>query len=205
MSVPDKIYTANSSYRTDCCATETRELQNNAINSYELFDSQLVPCNSKTAMRSPEYQYEHVNLRAGIGYGLSDSCTIDQYSHLRNDPNQLTRDKCRMQLYTRVFFDGPNLRPGVIDSDQELGLIEGGYSSSQRDGVDFQCKRSLYVDGVARMTPMLDCIKKDVQNPKNIIPTWINGGEPTRDFVRRQEFLESCGYQNQGRNVKSTY
>ena len=194
MSKPDQIFTANCSYNTDNCAVETREKQNTAISSYELYNSQLVPCNSATAMRSPDCQYDHINLRANIGYGVSDSCTIDQYSLLRNDPHQMTRDRCHQQLFTRVFYDGPNLKPGIPDPITELELLEGGYSSTQNNGVDLPCKRTITVDGPKWFYPLIDCIKTEVQNPAHIVPPWINGGEPTRDFVRRQEFLNTCGY-----------
>jgi len=42
-------------------------------------------------------------------------------------------------------------------------------------------------------TPLVDCMK-DIQDPDHVVPTWTWGGEPTRDFVRRKEFLNRCGY-----------
>ena len=59
------------------------------------------------------------------GYGLSDDCLIDSYSMLRNDPKSLTHDKCKIQLFNRIFTSGPNLRCGKTNIDKELQLIEG--------------------------------------------------------------------------------
>jgi hypothetical protein len=40
--------------------------------------------------------------------------------------------------------------------------------------------------------PLVDCMK-DIQDPVHIVPVWVRGGDPTRDFVRRKEFMNRCG------------
>jgi len=44
-----------------------------------------------------------------------------------------------------------------------------------------------FFDG--QFTPMIDMLKKNIQNPKNLIPEvaangWIRGGVPSREYVR---------------------
>jgi hypothetical protein len=40
--------------------------------------------------------------------------------------------------------------------------------------------------------PILDCVK-EVQQPDHVVEPWIRGGDDTRSFVKRQEFLAACG------------
>lgn len=192
------MFLDDAKIRTDCCAKEAKDVQNTAMANYELYQYLPVPCASATAMRSPDFQYDHPNLRAGIGYGLSDSCTIDTYSGLRNDPAQLTRDRCKVQLFARMFQSVPCLKPGVFDSDKEMPLIEG-QDTSMLEGVLFQCKKTLSEVDYDRFTPLVPCLKDTVQNERNIVPPWKWGGENTRDAVRQAEFLQSCGYKFDGR------
>ena len=35
--------------------------------------------------------------------------------------------------------------------------------------------------------PLVDCMK-DIQNPDNIVPIWVNGGEDTRSYINRMNF-----------------
>lgn len=184
-------------YRTDCCAKETKDTQNENISQYTFYNSFLLPekCTSPN-MRSPDFQYDHVNLRAKIGVGLADDCLIDQYSYLRNNPEQLTRDRCHIQLYTRIFQACPNLRPGVVDPDQEMPLLQGT-SSTSLEGVKYPCKKTLMEMQTVHPTPLISCMQ-DIQDPKHIIEEkWVRGGDSTRDFVRRLEFMKKCSAQDQ--------
>ena len=47
--------------------------------------------------------------------------------------------------------------------------------------------------------PLLDCVK-DVQDPDNIVPKWVNGGEDTRSYINRAEFNKHCNWQGRNRN-----
>ena len=173
---------------SDSCANEAKDIQNEQIEKYELYYYLPVECDSAHA-RFPEFAYEHVNLTGRIGYGLSDSCTIDTYSELMSDPAQLTRDKCRIQLFTRIFTGCPNLRPGVGDPNAELDILSG--SSSDDNSPFGSCKREITEEQTYHPTPMLDCIKS-VQDPKHVVEPWTRGGDNTRDFIRRQEWLKQC-------------
>ena len=181
------MFLDGATYRTDCCAKDAKDNQNAAIVSHELYNYLPVACNTGV-MRTPGFQFDHPNLRGNIGYGLSDSCTIDTYSGLRNDPAQLTRDKCKIQLYERVFQGVPNLKPGTADPDMEMPILQGT-SSDDYEGTHYPCKKTLAESDYNRFTPLVKCLAGEVQNEKNIVPPWTWGGAPTRDMVRRQEYL----------------
>lgn len=181
---------------SDNCAAEARDVQNDHIEHYALYQYLPVDCHAPDA-RFPEFSYDHINLTGRIGYGLAEGCTVDSYSHLRNDPAQLTRDKCRIQLFSRIFTGGPNLRPGIGDPSKELDILAGSDSSDITGSAG--CKRAITELQTYNMTPMLDCIKP-VQDPKHIVEDWKRGGAPTRDLIRRKEWLEQCDTMTFGRH-----
>ena len=187
----DEIFLGNKRICSDSCAKEARDHNNDQIFNYELYQNIPIECQS-TSARFPTFAYDHVNLSGRAGYGVSDSCTIDTFSALRNDPSQLTRDRCRIQLFSRIFQGCPNLRPGIVDPDQEMPLVQGTSTTNNYEGVYYPAKRALTEYETKHPDPLLDC-SMSVQDPKHIIEPWTWGGEPTRDFVRRQEFLSSCG------------
>ena len=177
---------------SDECAKETKDVQNDGIYGYEMYQYLPIDCDkSGKIARFPSFAYDHVNLSGRAGYGVAEGCVVDSYSALRNDPAQLTRDKCRIQLFTRIFQGGPNLRCGVVDPDKEMPILQG---SGSRDlaGVQYPCSRTLMEQETNHPMPMLECIKP-VQSSEHIVEPWVRGGDPTRDFVRRQDFLNQCG------------
>jgi len=174
---------------SDDCSKEARDNQNDNIFNYEMYQYLPVDCDN-THARFPEFSYDHINLTGRIGYGMAEGCVIDSDSQLRNDPSRLTRDKCRIQLFERIFQGVPNLRPGVGDPSTELDILSG--SSSDELFGQAGCKREITEQQTYHPTPLLDCIKQ-VQDPKHIVEPFIRGGDNTRDYVRKQEFLEQCG------------
>jgi len=175
---------------SDDCAQEARDIRNEGIFGYETYQYLPVECDGEHA-RFPGFAYDHVNLRGRAGFGVSDGCVVDKYSELRNDPKQLTRDRCRIQLFSRIFQGCPNLRKGVVNPDDEMPILQGT-GSRDLDGYLFMCKKSITELETKHPVPMLDCIKQ-VQDPKHCVESWVRGGDPTRDFIRRQEFLQQCG------------
>ena len=185
------IFLNSKNYSTDCCAKEAKDAQNEQLENYFLYQYLPIKCESPN-MRSPDFQYDHPNLRARIGYGLADDCVVDQYSSLRNNPNQLTRDRCKIQLFERIFQGCPNLKPTVDDPGKELPLQQG-LSTTTLEGIRFSCKKTIMEEPTYKFVPLVDCMK-DIQNPKYVVEAWTRGGDPTRDYVRRKEFLNRCGY-----------
>ena len=202
MSTGDGIFLNSRRVCSDDCAKEARDVQNDSMFNYDLYQNIPIPCEPSHA-RFPEFAYDHINLTGRAGYGVSDGCTVDTYSALRNDPSQLTRDRCRIQLFQRIFQGCPNLRPGVVDPDEEMPIIQGT-SSTQFQGVgvsgsgtagnymNYPIKKTLSEVQTKNFDPLLDCSKTS-QDPVHIVEPWTRGGNPTRDMVRRSEYLSECG------------
>ena len=190
MSSSASVFDNSKRLCTDDCAQEARDIRNEGIFGYETYQYLPVECDGEHA-RFPGFAYDHVNLRGRTGYGVAEGCVVDKYSELRTDPRQLTRDRCRIQLFSRIFQGCPNLRSGTVDPDEEMPVIQGT-GSRDLDGYVLPCKKTITEMETYHPIPMLECVK-EVQDPKHIVETWVRGGEPTRDFIRRQEFLKECG------------
>ena len=187
------IYNANVAVSSDSCWKQAKDTHNMQMEKYALYYNDTAK-EKKNIGSLPTFSIDHINLRGRPGYGLADDYLVDTYSSLRNNPNAMTRDRCPIQLETRMFSGGPKLtgQPGNIN--KELDLLSGsdtrlqslGPSSENIDLVP-RCNKSIMELSMNKFMPMLDCIK-EVQNPDNIIPTWTRGGEDTRSYVNKVKF-----------------
>ena len=115
------------------------------------------------------------------GYGNTNGCYIDKDSEARTF--NITSDKRRDNLNTRMYRGGPNLARGNTNPEVESKLVQGNMTA-------FDCpNKSLDV-----FVPMLPCLKKSIQDPKNIVESWQRGGESTRDTLKQEDFLSKNGY-----------
>lgn len=195
MSTP--LFLDEPSLRNDKPTVEMRDRQNVGISNYSMENYAYgwpTECHSPDARMAP-FVYDHVNLRGRIGVGLSDDCLVDQYSSLRNDPAQMTKDKCKIQLFERVFQGTPNLRPGRVDPAMEMPLQQG-VNNAVYEGSYLPCRKTLMEMPLKEFDPLLDCVKT-VQDVEHVVEDWVRGGIPTKDYERRQDFLRSCGYYQQ--------
>jgi len=175
-------------YGTDACARECKDAQNDDIHGWTMYQHFPVACEQPYG-REPEFQYDHVNLRARVGVGNADACLVDAYSQLITAP---TRGRCRLQLFERIFQGCPNLRPGNPDPDVESPLVQGTSSKALEGGGQVPCGRDLFANPELHFTPLVPCMR-DVQSVEHVVETgWVRGGSDTRSFVRRQELLKSC-------------
>mgnify|MGYP000001518520 FL=1 len=179
----------------DGCWKVAKELHNKKIEGYNIYPNNPVDCTSPHVRMSDMY-LNHTNLRGRPGYGLADDCLIDNYSSLRNHPSMLTHDKCKIQLFSRIFTSGPNLRCGKTHIGKELELIEG------EDTNTVKCRKQIMEEEMNNMMPLLDCVK-DVQNHENIVPIWVNGGEDTRSYINRAEFNKNCNWGGRNNNIST--
>lgn len=187
------IFDSTTSICADTCWKNAKELHNKQIADYNLYQNNFVECENPH-VRMTDMYLSHPNLRGRPGYGLSDDCLIDNYSSLRNDPNAMTQDKCKIQLFQRIFSGGPNLRCGNTDISSELELLEGS------DTNPYKCKKTIMEEEMNNFIPLLDCMK-DIQDPKHIVPVWTNGGEDTRSYVHRAEFNKNCNWSGRNKNI----
>jgi hypothetical protein len=181
----DNTFDTSTSICSDTCWKTAKDLNNNKIEGYNIYPNNNVDCQSPY-VRMTDMYLNHPNLRGRPGYGLADDCLIDNYSMLRNDPNSLTHDKCRIQLINRI-------RCGATNIGAELELIEGS------DTNNVKCRKQIMEEEMNNFMPLLDCVK-DIQNHENIVPLWTNGGEDTRSYVHRTEFNKNCNWGGRNKN-----
>jgi hypothetical protein len=186
-------FDTSTSICSDDCWKTAKELHNNKIADYNLLPNNFVTCENPN-VRMTEGYLEHPNLRGRPGYGLADDCLIDNDSMLRNNPDGLTHDKCRIQLNNRIFTSGPSLRCGAGNVGEELNLIEGTNTNP------FMCKKQIMEKEMNNFIPLLDFMK-DIQDPNNIVPVWTNGGEDTRSYIHRAEFNKNCNWVGRNKNM----
>jgi hypothetical protein len=167
----------------DDCALAANERQNIKIDEYNLYNPR-VDCSDKNYMGVSECN----NMVVNNGYGFTDACNVDIDSRLRNG-GELTDSKVLNQKYRKCGVNG--------DCEDEVNMIE----NRLKRGNDYGLKRCDTISEVntldLQFTPMIKCLKNNVQNPNHIVPTWTWGGEPTRDPLKQKEFLKSQGYQFQ--------
>jgi hypothetical protein len=173
---------------SDACWEESKNYGNKKINDYHTYSTQLVDCIDPN-VRLPEFIYDHVNLRGRPGYGLSDACLIDNHSRLINNKESLTRDRCKLQLFTRLFEAGPTMKGSLGDINSELDILSGSDSGFYGNGGNksYSCKKTIMEKQINQPIPLVDCLK-DIQNPEHIVPIWTNGGEDTRSYINRLNF-----------------
>jgi hypothetical protein len=171
---------------SDSCWEEAKNFGNNKINDYYTFSTQLVEC-KEPDVRMPEFYMDHVNLRGRPGYGLSDACLIDDYSSLVNNYNGMTRDRCRLQLFKRLFNGCPLFKGQSGDIDAELDLLAGSDSGLVGNNGCSSSKKGIMEMQINNPTPLVDCMK-DIQNPDHLVENWTRGGENTRSYINRLNF-----------------
>lgn len=175
----------------DECAHVTKDLQNQSIGDYFLFNSFVTsePKNDLTNFKS--FVAENQNLRYKDGFGYLNAVVVDADSRLRNG-SKLTHDREKSQLSTRWYQAVPSFNKGglIVNVDTRLKFAED--TSAIRS-----CQRTTEKD-FDRFVPFTSCLAKSVQNPENIVPPWVNGGESTRNYVHDAQYLQQCGFVNNG-------
>lgn len=183
------LYYINDNIKDDNCWMNAKDGNNNQIEKYSLYYNDSAKEEKQTGSL-PSIVTEHINLRGRPGYGLTDDYLVDTYSMLRNNQDSLTRDRCPIQLETRIFQAAPKLRGQSGNIDRELDMLSGSDSRllpEKKEGEQSNCNKSLMEVSTNNFMPLLDNIKA-VQNPDNIIMPHIRGGEDTRSYVNKVKF-----------------
>ena len=188
------IFDVENNLRTDACARDNRDRMNDKTSDYALYQHLFQPCEPHKA-RSPDFQLDHPNLHLKIGYGFTDDCSVDTDSTLRNNNPGFTRDRCRIQLNSRVFQGVPNMKPGQRDAGREMEIQQGMPGSYLEGTGGMPTRKTISEVRFFEPTPLIPCMA-DINAPEHVVPPFQWGGEDTRDFMRRQEMLSgSCGFQ----------
>jgi hypothetical protein len=175
----------------DECALVTREHQNNSIGDYLLYNSYLTAQCKKDKTEFDNFVSQNPNLRYKDGFGFLNECVVDTDSELRNG-SKFTNEKTKSQLCTRWNQAVPSYNKGglIVNVDTRLKFAED--TSAIRD-----CDRLSERD-FDRFVPLTPCLAGSIQDPKNIVPSWQWGGSSTRQYVQDNQYLEQCGFANNG-------
>lgn len=185
-----RFYNYENRLTVDDCAQLTKELQNTSVNKHQLYNFYYT--NDCKCDVLDDFLFDN-NMVVKDGYGFTSGCSVDVDSELRLN-GQVTHDRERIQLCNRWHQGVPNLNRGGLIPNVESRLQNSDDTSDIRD-----CDKIVERD-YNRFTPLVGCLAKGVQNPKFIIEPWTRGGSQTRFDVRTNEYLEKCGFENNGRN-----
>ena len=189
-------FTEENRLGQDDCALLTRSLVNQSISDYRFFNNFFTgSCEADDKNKMAEFMTNNPNLHYRDGYGNASSCVIDADSELRNN-GKITNDRERVQLCTRWYTAVPDLGRGGLVPNIESRLKYGADTSDIRS-----CDRVTEKD-FNRFIPLPPCLAQSIQNPDNIVQKGPRGGEFTRDYVRNDEYLKQCGFQNDGKMWK---
>lgn len=179
----------------DECDVESKDLQNDNIYEYRMLN--VFQTNKNTEKECVANMNKlrdfsvnnHMNIKDGIGF--TNACHVDNDSEVRNKM-QMTSDREKQQLITRMFQGGPNINKGGFEAETDSKMTQGDFSV-RKDYCDILSEKSF-----DRFEPMKECMLKNVQNEKHLIPEWQWGGEGTRDVLSQRDFLENNGYMFDG-------
>lgn len=174
----------------DKCWVDGQIKQSEKINDYHLFNPYKtnVPECTENEKKLRDFMVENKKSYRE-GYGFANACHIDNDSSMRADLKTITHGKCKNQLSSRLFQAVPDLAHGGFES-----LLESRLTQGQTTGKHKSCENNSEKTFDV-MTPMIPCLKKEVQNVEHIVPTkWVRGGEHTRDHIKQKDFLEANGY-----------
>lgn len=171
----------------DVCGISARDMQNNKIGSYLTQNHFEKDCGLKSQINFSTQQ-PNVFLSSG-GYGVADSCNIEDDSDLRIGGTQ-TNPKCRITLQQRQFLTVPFLGKGPSNPVLESQLQQGGEIRDQKS-----CR--LVTEKSHRNTDveLVPSLKATIQNPANLVEGvaangWIRGGLPSRELTRDQDYFK---------------
>lgn len=117
--------------------------------------------------------------------------------NLRNGKmgNQMTNfgDKTSKLLETRQFTTLPYIGAGSaggmgMNPDVDSELRYGELSLERKSVSDLS---GIFIN---RYTPLVPCLRDNIQNVNHIVPRyWVNGGMSTRGVVKNIDYLRECG------------
>jgi hypothetical protein len=190
MQMQMKYFDDESRLTQDDCALKTKEIQNQSINDYYLFNSFSTASCKDAELK--EFTANNPNLRYKDGFGYLSGCVVDMDSEVRNN-SRLTNFKEKEQLCTRWHQAVPNFGKGglIPNVESQLKFSEDTSYIKDCDIVTEKTFDTFY--------PLLGCISDNIQKPENLILPFQRGGAFTRDYVRQDEYLEKCGFVNDGR------
>lgn len=167
----------------DSCDLSQMNLQNMKAANYLLtnFNSSCPMTNTvKCATSQPAINYKGSH-QVGIG-----GCNIEENSLL--SITDLTRDKCKINLFQRPFVTVPYLGKGKSNAVLESQLQQGELAMNKKSiNPSSEVSYEKYNN-----TPLIPSLQATINNPANLIEGvadegWIRGGIPVRQLTKDTE------------------
>jgi len=178
----------------DRCFIKTQNNQNKNISNYNISNFNSCVCQIKDVQNISLNQKAYVGLQWKDGFGWigSNGCIVDKDSNLRNSRNS-TNLNCIHQLNSRMTLTTPLIKKGKFFPDRESRLLH-----RIDTGLKKSCEKTSGKDvSEYRFYPLINRLKKNVQNPDNIIEEnndWTRSGIPSRQLIRDKKYLNMCGF-----------
>jgi hypothetical protein len=190
------LYDADNRLTADTCAVQMRDNGNASIASYTLTNLRAAHSSDPLSVAA-----EHRNLWSWDGYGFNPAA-VDGDSQLRVR-SEVTHPRSKIQLPTRVFGAAPDLSHGQADPEMEMRVVGTRTTvrpsscpskSDMAGGCGGRVCDRLAERAWDRFVPGMRPV-----SVRHIVPPWVNGGAPSRDIARSDQFLQNLGYVNDGR------
>tara|TARA_B100001094_G_scaffold121359_1_gene117056 strand:+ start:6146 stop:6820 length:675 start_codon:yes stop_codon:yes gene_type:complete len=175
-----------ASLKSDPAVVNLEIQQGFGVGSYHLDNMYGCDCNLTNA-REVQLSQPNINFTGGKGWMGESGCLIDNDSKLRT--HELTNKRFINQfpqLQNQGFFG-----KGAFHVDKETELRDSDIIQEDRPCNSLTGSTTLPLS----ITPMIDRLEKEIQDPKNIIPeesmdSWVRGGLPTRQIVRNLDYMK---------------
>lgn len=176
----------------DECAINARDYQDMSIADYSTWNTYMMQCNKEGEQKLEDFSSKHNNLHYRNGYGFTTACVVDNDTDLRLN-GKITHEKPKTQLFSRSFVAVPDLARGVVVPNLLSRLVSGGEDTTQVR----ECNRLTELDW-QRFTPLIPCLKDNVQNVKHVVLPFPQNGENSRILMKNSQTLNKCGYRDNG-------
>lgn len=99
----------------------------------------------------------------------------------------LTHDRTKRQNPESNRFNPPNKSSHTMALNPDV-------MSKLYSGEITKDRTSLRGKEIDRFVPLLPALEAQIQNPKNLVPTyWVHGGMDTRTVIRNIDYMKTCG------------
>ena len=202
------LYDAYNRLTADACAVKVKDQGNSSMVSYTFANLRAErPADNQVFVdKHPLAQSaKHRNLWSWDGYGIN-ALAVDNDSQLRVD-SAVTHPRHKIQLAKRVFHASPDLSHGQASPDLESKLVSG-ITTTRKGGGNVLCRQSKLAQTQAQHVIVDHLAEREwdrfdpgvrMVDSTNIIPPWVNGGAPSRDIARSDDFLQGMGYAYDGK------
>jgi len=179
----DYTFHRTSRLGDDKCDLSQRNVQNSNSANYMLTNYRpACPMGSAIdfAVSQPSVNFTGSH-QVGIG-----GCNVNESSKLLM--GDLTKPRCRINLYQRPFATVPYLGRGPSNPELELQLQSGELANNRKSiNPSTEVSHMKY-----RHTPMISSLRATVSNPANLVEGvaskgWVRGGVPSRELYQMRD------------------